>query len=221
MNMYDLEDVYTRNNEEMHFNFNISLRASDKVKFVKFVTNSLVDEDYNYILKDMIFDFGIIYVFTDVDVSHILSDECEDSLGMIEDMLDETNIVEIVKMNAELGLIEELRQAVDYNIEYKTGIHRSVIAESLGSLLDTIEEKIFNIDTDGMMEMAKVMSGMSGELTADKILEAYSKSDMYKNQYKQLVEKQEKHNAKSDKFKVVKSDKNESSSPVLSPDYEV
>lgn len=175
MKMYDKTGVYTRNNEEISFDFDISLRAIDKVKFVKFVTDSLVDEDYNYILKDMIFDFGIIYIFTNVNVEHYLN-----SIDMIEDLLNETNIVKIVKANAEIGLIEELHQAVDYNIEYKTGIHRNVIEESLASLLDTVDQKISNIDTDSMMEMAQVMSGISGELTADKILEAYSKSDMHK-----------------------------------------
>lgn len=213
MSEYNKTGAYKYNDENVAFDFATSLRAKDKVLFVKFVTDSLVDEDYNYMLKDMIFDFGIIYIFTDVDVSYILSDECPDQIDMIEDILDETNIVEIVKANAEYGLIEELRQAVDYNIEYKTGIHRNVIAESLSNLLDTVERKMSDIDVDGMMEMAQMVSGVSGELTPERILEAYANSDMYKKQHKQMFADKVKHDAQ---------DSNKSATtPILSPTYEV
>ena len=186
--------VYTRNGVEENFNFFTSLKASDKIKFVNFVTNLVVDDSYNSILKDMIFDFAIVDIFTDIDTSEIT--KSPNAINMIEDLLEETNIVDIVKVNVESGLVEELDNAVSLNIEYKTGIHKNPIAESLSHLLNTIEQKVSGIDTDSMMQMAEVISGMSGELTADKMLEAYSKSDMFKQKYEQVLADRKEHEKK-------------------------
>jgi hypothetical protein len=176
--------VYTRNGEENTFSYYTTLRAYDKLKFVNFVTDTLVDSNYNYVIRDMIFDISIVHIMTDVDVSDILGST--DAINQIEDFLFETNIVEIVKANAD-EVINELNNAVDLAIEYKTGIHKNLIAESLSHLLDTLDKKVSGIDTDSMMKMAQVIGNMSGELTVDKMLEAYSKSDMFKEKYKNLM----------------------------------
>lgn len=186
--------VYTYNGVEETFNFYTTLRAIDKINFISLATNVLVGNDYYSAIRDIIFDFEIIDIMTDIDVSNIKNSE--DAVSAIEDFLEDTNIVEIVKANAEGGLIEELSKAVDDNIEYRTGIHKNLIAESLSSLLNTIEDKVSGIDTDSMMNMAQSISGISGELTVDKFIEAYSKSDIFKQKYEQMIADNEKHNAK-------------------------
>ena len=215
--------VYTRNGEDFSFEFKTSLSANEKVNFVNLVTDLLVEKNYNYVIKDMFFDFMIVCIFTDdVDVAYILSDECTDEefYNEIENLLEETNAVDIIKKNAEAGLIDDLRQAVDYNVEYRTGIHRNVISESLANLINTVDKKVsgFNVDTESLMGMMDMLGGISGELTADKMLEAYAKSDMYKKQHDEIVKKREKHNAKVDE--IIKSSK-EGVTPALSPTYEV
>lgn len=207
--------AYTCNGKDFPFNFNTSLSARQKVSFVKDIVDIVVGDNYYDFLTDIMFDFEIIHKFTDVDVSGM------DQIDVIERFLNDTNIVEIVKENVGFKLISELRESVDKCIEYKTGIHRNIVDEALGSLLNVVENKVSNIDIDGMMEMAQVMSGISGELTVDKIIEAYGKSDMFRNQYKQISDKRKRHNAKIEEFSVVKGGKDDSSSPVLSPDYEV
>lgn len=185
--------VYTRNGEEVRFNFYTSLRAYDKMRFVKNVTDLVVGDDYNSVIRDMMFDFMIIDIFTDVDITEI--NNSKDAINMIEQFLDETNIVTIVKANAEYGVIAELEKAVDDNIEYRTGVHKNPIADSISSLLNTIETKLASIDTDSMMQMAQVISGMSGEMTPERLLEAYSNSDMFKERYAQLLADRERHDA--------------------------
>ena len=185
--------VYTRNGEEVRFNFYTSLRAYDKMRFVKNVTDLVVGDDYNSVIRDMMFDFMIIDIFTDVDITEI--NNSKDAINMIEQFLDETNIVTIVKANAEYGVIAELEKAVDDNIEYRTGVHKNPIADSISSLLNTIETKLAGVDTDGIMQMAQVISGMSGEMTPERLLEAYSNSDMFKERYAQLLADRERHDA--------------------------
>ena len=65
--------VYNLNGEDFTFNFKTSLSAIEKVYFVNSVTESLIDDNYNYVLKDLIFDFYIVDVFCiDFDMSDIL-----------------------------------------------------------------------------------------------------------------------------------------------------
>ena len=209
MNIEIKAGVYTRNGEDVPFNFYTSLSAYNKVRFVDSVVSAIVTDDgYNYVIKDMLFDFWIVRFFTDVDVSEIA--EAENNIDAIEDFFDENNIVDIVKINIVPGIIDELEKAVEFNIEYKTGIHINPISSSLSSLLDTIEGKVENIDFDSMMDIAEAMSGISGELTADKMLDAYAKTDIFKKNWE---------NAAADKgnFNVIKGGKEASLSPILSP----
>lgn len=209
MNIEIKTGTYNRNGESIPFEFSTSLSASNKLNFVNSVVKVVVDDDdYNYVIENMIFDFYIVNYFTNIDVSEIT--ESPNNIDMIEDFLNETDIVNIIKMNAVPGIINELEKAVSLNIEYKTGIHINPISSSLSSLLDTIEQKVDGIDLEEMMGIAGSIASISDELTADKLLDAYAKTDIFKKNWE---------NAESDKevVNVVKGGKEASTSPLLSP----
>ena len=171
--------VYTKGEETFEFSFLTDLPASKKMDFVNSVVGYVVTtSDYNFVIKDIIFDFEIIHKFTNYNIGDIK--EADDTLGAIEELLNTTNIVEIVKSNMVDGLYEELVNAVNLDIQYKTGIRNNDILNLVERILDTIEEKVKDIDTKGLDEFAKVFNGISGELTPDKLLEAFAKSNMYK-----------------------------------------
>ena len=179
--------TYTRNGVEETFNFYENLRMADKIQFVNTVVDYVVDDDYNFIIQDMMFDFTIISNFTDIDISDITNPENTNAINMIEDLLSETNIVEIVKTNVEEGLIDELHKAVELDIEYRTGIHKNSIVDSLSNLFNIIENKVSDIDTKSLMEMAQKINSISSEFTPDKFIDAYSKSDLYKQKYEAMI----------------------------------
>lgn len=209
MNIEIKTGTYNRNGESIPFEFSTSLSASNKLNFVNSVVKVVVDDDdYNYVIENMIFDFYIVNYFTNIDVSEIT--ESPNNIDMIEDFLNETDIVNIIKMNAVPGIINELEKAVSLNIEYKTGIHINPISSSLSSLLDTIEQKVDGIDLEEMMGIAESIAGISDELTADKLLDAYAKTDIFKKNWE---------NAESDEevVNVVKGGKEAYTSPLLSP----
>lgn len=213
MNIEVKSGVYTRNskdvNEDVSFDFCTSLNAYTRLNFVDYVTSIIVDDDnYNYVIKDMVFNFSIIRFFTNIDTSEVVN--ADNIFNAIEEFLDETNIVEIVVMNSDPGVIEELREAVDLNIEYRTGIHTNPISSSLSNLLDTINKKFEDIDYDSMMKAAEAMSSISGELTAEKILDAYAKTDMFTKSLENVSTEKET-------VSVVKGGKGASASPLLSP----
>lgn len=177
--------IYTVNGKDVEFKFYTSLTAKQKTLIVKSVVDTVVSDGYYYdFLMDMVFDFFIVDFLTDIDLTYIT--ESNDVLGGVEKFVSETNVAEIVK--AYLGFeVEELQESIVNNIEYKTGIHRNPIAESLSSLLNTIEEKIGSIDTESLDGMSKVLSKITGDVTPEKMLDAYSKSDMFKKQYADIL----------------------------------
>ena len=186
--------VYTKGEKTFEFSFITDLSASKKMDFVNSVVGYVVTtSDYNFVIKDIIFDFEIIHKFTNYNISDIK--EADDTLGAIEELLETTNIVEIVKSNMVDGLYEDLVKAVDLDIQYKTGIRNNDILNSVERILDTIEEKVKDIDTKGLDEFVKVFNGVLGELTPDKLLEAFAKSNMYKpanDRKKQYTNKNQK-----------------------------
>ena len=185
--------TYVYNDKTFNFNFATDLSAHDKTVFVRTVVDTLVDDTtYDFIIRDMIFDFSIIRRFTDIDTSFIkaMDDDGNEisALISIEQFLEETNVVDIVKANMEIGLLDELNEAVDKSIEYRTGIHPSPISDALASLLSTLEKKVNEFDTSSMMDMAQKLVGMTGELTPESIMNAYINSDIHKKNVEEIAE---------------------------------
>lgn len=188
--------VYTKGEETFAFSFLTDLSISKQMEFVNSVVGYVVtNSDYNFVIKDIIFDFEIIHKFTNYDISDIK--EADDTLGAIEELLATTNIVEIVKSNMVDGLYDKLVKAVDLDIQYKTGIRNNDILSVVERILNTIEEKVKDIDTKGLDEFAKVFNSVSDKMTPDKLLEAYAKSNMYKpvnNRKKQSAKRNQRFN---------------------------
>ena len=188
--------VFTYNNESYNFEFKTSLSAHDKQVFVKTVVGNLVDDaGYDVVIKDLIFDFVIIEVFTNIDTSFINMEDDEGNdinpIIPIEHFLEETNVVDIVKENMETGLLDELNRAVDLDIQYLTGIHPNPINEAITSLISTIEKKIGEVDLDSMMSMAQKFAGMTEDFTLDNIVNAYMNSDIHKSNLAEIKEAKE------------------------------
>lgn len=184
-------DTYTRNNEEIEFAYKINPTMSQKIEFVSAVVDTVVGDDYYYpMLKDMIFDFHLVNFFTDA-----FDNSSSFTIDEIEEFLNETDVADILKINIDFDLLTELYDSVDKAIEYKTGIHISPIEDAIKSLLDTVERKFRDIDVDSMIGMAKVFGKLQGDITPDKMLEAYANSDIFKKQHDDVVESQAKRDA--------------------------
>lgn len=199
MNKKVMNGVYTYTHdgieEEIKFEFSTNLKTSQKLRFVNAVSNVLVGDDYNYILRDLVFDFFLVHFFADIDVTQKIIDSSF-FVDDAEKFLEETNALDVILANVGFGIIEELKEAVDNNIAYKTGIHKTPfddLSKALASLVNTLEEKAKGIDTDKMMEMARTFSGMTGDITPDSIIKAYIDSDIFKQNAKEIKESKEQH----------------------------
>lgn len=179
--------IYNYNDESCDFKFYTNLSVANKTKFVNSVVSLVVDENhYNSVIRDLIFDFYIVDIMTDIETKELKKSAT--FLNDIEDFLLSTNIVEIVKANAFPTLFDELNNAVDKSISYLTGIHPNPLNEAIASLLSTFEKKINEVDLDSMMDMAQKFASMTGEFTPDSIVNAYINSDMHKKNLAEIAE---------------------------------
>lgn len=190
--------VFEYNNESYEFNFQTSLSAHDKLVFVKTVTNSLVNNDgYHSTIRDLIFDFVIVEMFTNVDTSFIdmKDDDGNDisSIIVIEHFLEKSNVVDVVKANMEIGLLDELNHAIDLNIQYLTGINPNPLNEAITSLVSTLEKKVNEVDLDSMMEMVHKFAGMTEDFTLENAVNFYMNSDVHKKNLDEIEEARNKN----------------------------
>jgi hypothetical protein len=171
--------TYTYNNETYNFNFYTNLSAAMKVEFVDSVVSLLVEENhYNSVIHNLVFDFFIIDVFTDVDTTNFRNSKT--FLDDVEQFLEETNIVEIVRVNVPHVLFDELNNAVNKSVQYLTGIQFNPLNEALASLMKTLEQKINEIDLDSIIGMVQKFAGMTEDFTLENLVNTYMNSDVHK-----------------------------------------
>lgn len=174
--------VYTLDGEDTPFAFYTSLNAYRKSQFVVSVCNTLIGDNYNYVINDLVFDYFIVAIFTDIDVSEV--QKSDNGITAMEEFVEKFKpVVDIVKSNSVDGVLDELHKAIDLNIEYRTGIHINPISSSLANLIDTLTSKFNGFDLDKMMEIAEPMSKIAGELTPEKMLDAYAKTNIFKEHW--------------------------------------
>lgn len=196
------QGIYTYNEDNLAFEFYTDLSVSKKAKFVNSVVSLVVDgENYNSVIKDIVFDFFVVDIMTNVNTGKLK--KSDKFLDDIEDFLLETNIVDIVKANAFPTLFEELNNAVDKAIEYKTGIHSNPLGEAISNLVNTLERKLDTLDMSKAMEMADKLGGMTEELTTENLVKAYLQTDIHKENLEE-ISKTKKTRKKSTKKTVDK-----------------
>lgn len=204
--------VYTYGDEEIAFNFVTDLTATQRAGLVGSVVDSVVtDEHYHSILRDMIFDMQIVSVMTDVDTAMYIDED--NQIETIEQFLNATNVVEIVKENAAPGLIRSMSDAIDKDIEYKTGIHVSPVGIALASLLQTVESKVDGVDLESMMDMAQSFSDVAGELTPDNMIEAYAESSAFQDLKNEVLKQNDERAASVIPVDFKKTDEDEAAHP--------
>lgn len=183
--------TFIKDGENIDFTFKTYFTTSEKAEFVSAVTNVLVGDDYLPMLRSIFFDYYIIGMLTDVDMSIDEKDESAEIIDKIESFLEETNVIDIVKASIEDSLIDELNEAIDMNIEYRTGIKKNSLNDALSSLVNTLEEKLKDYDMEDAMQMVEAFSGITGDFTPQNIVNAYMNTDVAKQNIKELNEAKE------------------------------
>lgn len=168
------------------FNFNIGMSLASRATLINTVAELLVNKEqktYNSILKDYIFMFYVIYFMTDIDYSFVFDKDQSDKdyfVNQIERILSTTNVYQIVAANNE-ALINQLYKSLNDTLAYKTGVREDLnnVIISIQKLVDTVFKKVEGIDVDVISSAATALSNITGDVTAEKIIDAIQKSDDY------------------------------------------
>ena len=180
--MYNSKYYDSKLEKEIDFKYRTELTLQQKVSFVNFVLGVIFDDDYCFsIIKNEVFDIALIYMFTDV---FKYDEDFTFSLNNIEEMLNTTNVIDILKKEIDNDLIKDLNEVIDINIAYKTGVNVNSISTSFSSLLKTIENKVSDFDVDEFSNTLKKFGDITNGMSPDKIIELYTKTDAYKKNYK-------------------------------------
>lgn len=175
-------EKYDYKGKEYTYSIYSNVNIIKKQTFVNTVANMIVTDDgYQMLLKEKLFYFQLISVFTDIFVdSQAEIAERGFNLQEIVEFIQNTNVVATIAENLDDGVFEELTEAVNLSIEYKTGIHDDPIKQGLNHLVSIIENKINKIDIDSLVGFAKIIKDNPDILSTDKVAEIYSKSDNFK-----------------------------------------
>ena len=180
--MYNSKYYDSKLEKEIDFKYRTELTLQQKVSFVNFVLGVIFDDDYCFsIIKNEVFDIALIYMFTDV---FKYDEDFTFSLNNIDEMLNTTNVIDILKKEIDNDLIKDLNEVIDINIAYKTGVNVNSISTSFSSLLKTIENKVSDFDVDEFSNTLKKFGDITNGMSPDKIMELYTKTDAYKKNYK-------------------------------------
>lgn len=191
MEMFKYVGCYKRGENVNEFRYNIELSVSEKVRFVSTFTDLIINEEHlNLVARDLMFDYMLMVMFTDVRISDELK-ESSDSIAAIETFFAECDLLDQLKNVIDENLIKELNHAIDKDIEYKTGIRMNRLEDSLAGLMDEIQKKL------GNFEVTDMVKELLSRTEPDKILDLYMRSSAFK---KKQEAADRKHNSK---FKVV------------------
>ena len=185
LEIYNGEYYDNRLERTVEFEYTLELTAQQKVNFVNNVLEVIFSNDYCYsIIKDEIIDIMLIDTFTNI----LKTDEDFDyKLNAIDEFLNNTNVINIIREKINPRLYEELINAIDENISYKTGIDRNGISTAVSSLLKTIENKVSDFDVEGLTNTLKQFSDLTNGLSEEKIMDLYTKTDAFKKNYEETM----------------------------------
>lgn len=182
--------------EKIEFDFSTNISMLGKMNLVKkTVERCIIDEHFFSNLLPVIFNYHIIMYFAAIDLSDIEEAEIN-GIDKMCDFVQNTNIAEIIRENMDDGVLDELVEAVDADVEFKTGIHPNPLNKVLSRLLETFEKKIENIDVETLMESATKVAGIKEQLTPTGLINAYNDSEVFNKKFKDL----EEHNREINKI---------------------
>ena len=138
----------------------------------------------------------MVKYFTDIDINDVILDEESkltlDGIFNFEEFQETCNLVEIIKLTIDNTEYTSLINSIDKQIEFKTGIRNvdNDISYSVCNVLKTLEEKIDSLNLEDVFDVGNKLANISNDLTVDKLVEAYGKTDSFKgNQAKVIDEK--------------------------------
>lgn len=177
--------------ESVAFNYVKNPNRSELQEYVDAVVNVLVaDGHYHPLMRNIVADFLLIYIFSDIDVHDIL----ESNDAAMEEYVNSNTIAAVIKDGFGTDLTNEIMEAIDDGIAYKVGFYKNPVSVEFAKLINKINNFATQINVDDMEKFIKNVNSIEDNLTADKIVNAYATSEEVATLYKEADKRREKQN---------------------------
>lgn len=178
---FEYDDGTSRNEYEYTYKTDLSLK--EKAEFVVLVTNKVVSEHYNKTMYNFVFDLELILMFADIDIEKTVLGVYENAddweyIFALQRFMTKTTVLSEIKDGIRPGLLDELKEAVDCNIEYKTGIQLNRVEDAIMGLIDLLSEKVKSlvIDSDSAKKIVELFPRFVKNTSSQEIINAIASS---------------------------------------------
>lgn len=140
-----------RTNEQKDFTVNTDILLSDKVAFVKYVSEMVVSDELGYmlVLKDTFFNYALLQYYTDIVVFENEEDFSIDELDKF--LKANAGIINSIRVEIGSDEVNFMRNCCNELIKFRR-MHYGEYKNDIGELLDTVRELVVKPDAlDGLI----------------------------------------------------------------------
>lgn len=134
-----------RTNEQKDFTVNTDILLSDKVAFVKYVSEMVVSDELGYmlVLKDTFFNYALLQYYTDIVVFENEEDFSIDELDKF--LKANAGIINSIRVEIGSDEVNFMRNCCNELIKFRR-MHYGEYKSDIGELLDTVRELVVKPD---------------------------------------------------------------------------
>lgn len=194
---YDNTATYTYNGVQNEYNYTKTISYSEQVAFVKMVSDTLVMSDGKYyipLLKDVVFNLMLVTYFTDIESWKYSDEDGNIDMDKFAKFNEATGISEDLKSLIDSDILYNLLDSVDVCVAYRTGIGKDNISMAMTEMVNAITKKIsdFGSNIDSAMLKEFIEKFNKSDLTANKIVQEYFNSNLYKKNLREVADEKNK-----------------------------
>lgn len=195
---YNMTGQFTYKDETYDVKYADTLTTFEKLQFINNTVSWVVGEDYRPILKKFAYRYSLC-LLSDVDFNQFVSaDENGNNIAELIEFIDSTDLPDIIENSLDITVVDELKENINLDIEYRTGIHSDSISSAISDLINTLSKKMDELLTpDTLDALTKITSMDTVEPKA--VVDAFIDNTEHHEQIDTLIKKNLTHQTKAAK----------------------
>ena len=195
---YNMTGQFTYKDETYDVKYTDTLTTFEKLQFINNTVSWVVGEDYRPILKRFAYRYNLC-LLSDVDFNQFVSaDENGNNIAELIEFIDSTDLPDIIENSLDIAVVDELKENINLDIEYRTGIHSDSISSAISDLINTLSKKMDELLTpDTLDALTKIASMDTVEPKA--VVDAFIDNTEHHEQIDTLIKKNLTHQTKAAK----------------------
>lgn len=197
---YNMTGQFTYKDETYDVKYTDTLTTFEKLQFINNTVSWVVGEDYRPILKRFAYRYNLC-LLSDVDFNQFVSaDENGSNVAELIEFIDNTDLPDIIEAELDMAVVDELKENIDLDIEYRTGIHRDSISSAISDLINKFSKKMDEVLTPDTLDALTKIASMA-DPEPKEMVNAFIDNNEHHEQIEALIQKNIKHQAQAKKRK--------------------